>query len=523
MKVRNLASAGLNSDFMPFGLPADHTTELSNVRISNGSLSPFGGSTKVADLPIDFKPGYLMSVGNSENVFWIIAGLDSVIVYDGTSTTSISSTAGYVNVTSEDKWTGCNVADVPILTNPNHFPEYWPSQSAATKLIPLPWDSNLDWAGANQSCRIIRSHKQFLFALDLVINGVEVPNGVRWSNPADIGGVPTTWDELDTTDIAGLTSLKSEGGRVVDGLSLRDSFVVYRERGIAIFDYVGGVFVWQIRQMSSSAGLISPDSIVEVRGLHYFIGDGDILVNDGNKVKSLLHNRIRKHFTSNFDPGNYKNSFAVRNDIAGEVWFCIPKTGSVYPNIAYIYNWLDDSWSIRDLPETPFANYGSRSSVIQTWDSVTNNWGDSVSNWSASNASPLDYTVMSITKPAGVGQSGSLLQLDYGLSGLGDSPFNTMIERTGFVIDGLDGVTTVTRVYPYVKGFGEIYIQFGSQDFPDSAIRWKDAVKFTPGVDRKVDLRTTGELHCYRFFSNNNSSYWELSGFDLEYVSAGSR
>jgi len=100
----------------------------------------------------------------------------------------------------------------------------------------------------------MRSHKQFLFALGLNEGGTIIPDGVRWSSPADITGIPETWDELDTTNFAGITTLGGDGGNIIDGVSLRDSFVVYRESGITVFDYVGGQFVWKSmsRELSMS-------------------------------------------------------------------------------------------------------------------------------------------------------------------------------------------------------------------------------------------------------------------------------
>ena len=74
-----------------------------------------------------------------------------------------------------------------------------------------------------------------------------------------------------------------------------------------------------------------------------------------------------------------------------------------------------------------------------------------------------------------------------------------------------------------MNGPGSVLIQIGSQDTAGSPIRWKRPVRFRPGIDRKVDIRTTGELHCFRFTSENNDAYWEVSGVDIEYVKAGTR
>jgi hypothetical protein len=386
----------------------------------------------------------------------------------------------------------------------------------------LPWDATNTWGDVGQDARIIRSHKQFLFALDITDNGTNYIDAVRWSAPSDIGGVPPTWDHLDITNFAGLTHLGGEGGRIVDGLSLRDAFVVYREKGISVFDYRGGQYVWQIRHLSTTIGLISPDAIAEVKGVHFFIGDGDILVNDGTTIKSLLHNKLRVKFTSNYSPENFINSYIVKSNTNAEVWFCIPSSIATYPDIAYIYNWEDESWSIRDIPEAPFSAYGPQSEALPVWDDIAIEWANVQGNWDRQSRTPLDDSIVSVIKPAGAGLQGSILFLDR-LNDADATEYNTKIERVGFALEGLNNVTTMTRLYPHIDGSSPVWIQVGSQDYPGSPTRWKQAVSFDSSVDRKLDVRTTGELHCFRFFNDDFKSHWQLSGMDIEYVNAGVR
>ena len=518
----DFAKSGLNSDLMPWDLPGSFLTEISNIRISRQKLSPFGGSVAWDSMPIDFNPGFLIHVNSSTGTFWLVAGDDGVLAYDGATFEDISSTVGYAGVTDVDKWNGCLLTNIPIINNPGHYPEYWSPQNTATILKPLPWDATTTWVQANQSATIIRSHKQWLFAMDLISNGTEIADGVRWSTPADISGIPETWDELDVTSTAGLTFLGGDGGRIIDGKSLRDAFVVYRESGVSVFDYVGGQFVWQVRHLSTTVGLLSDNCVVEVKGKHYFIGDGDILVNDGNSIQSLLHNRIRQRFVSNIDADNFTNSYAVENDSAKEVWFCVPEEGREYPNVAYIYNWEDDTWSVRQIPEAPMGSYGPQAVQQATWESLTQSWNSSIAIWSQRNATPRNDTVVIATRPAEAGQSGQLLVLDSGTES-SETVFSSTIERLGFALEGLSRVTTITRLYPHMRGPGTVYIQIGSQDFPSAPVRWKEAVLFNPVTDRKVDIRTTGELHCFKIYSVDDSTYWEFSGMDVEYVDSGAR
>ena len=102
------------------------------------------------------------------------------------------------------------------------------------------------------------------------------------------------------------------------------------------------------------------------------------------------------------------------------------------------------------------------------------------------------------------------------------SELGTRIERIGFPLEGHDDVTTITRVYPHLQGTQPLTIQFGSQKKAGGPVRWQPSVSFTPGVDRKVDLRTTGALHCWRLESVGFGN-WEMSGMTLEYESGAKR
>lgn len=530
--VNNIADAGLNSDLIAYDLPPEFLTNLKNIRISEKKLSPFGGYADIISFAVGFDPGYILYIrGDSGgDGFWIIAGNTAVFAFDGATLFNISSAAGYAPIANEDLWNGCKLADIPILNHVDNIPEYWPDpQSGATALIPLPWKVGQDWATAGESCRIMRSHKQYLFAMDLTGAFGAAPDGVRWSSPADIGGVPETWDHLDDTNVAGLTSLSGNGGKIIDGLSLRDAFVIYQELGITIFDFVpNSPYVWRIREQSTTFGLASINSVVEVKGNHYFISDGDIFYNNGTTIQSIMHNQIRTMFISDINIDAYKTSFAIKNSIYTEIWFCIPGQGSTHPNLAYIYNWRDSSWAIRDIPQTPSGDYGSKGDLLltgSTWGDIVGTWDEQSRIWNASNISIYDNTILCAVKPNSADNdstTGKLRILDLSIV---ESivPYNVIVERIGFALGGLKRVTTITRLYPHMTGSGKVFIQIGSMEYQNGPVSWKPGVTFDPKIDRKVDIRSTGALHAYRFSNVDVDAPWSLSGFDIDFVDAGER
>lgn len=511
--LTNLAKGGVISDQMAWDLSGDYVTDLNNVRVSSGKFERLGGYETVVALPGSFTVDYLMYANTSGGKYWILPGEDKVYAYNGSSFDDISS--GAYAGSNAGYWQGCMLGGIPILNNKNHTPEYWQPQSFGTNLQALPWDAGNTWAAVSESCTIMRAHKQFLFAMDLVSGGTAYPDSVRWSSPADVGSVPATWDETDTTNVAGLVPLGADGGAIIDGKSLRDAFVVYREKGIAVFDYVGGRYVWQIRQMDTATGVIAKESIIEVNGVHYFIGDGDIYFNDGNKVDSLMYGKIRDRFRADYNSEYYFNAFAVRNDAAREAWFFIPTSTSEHPNKVYVYNWKENQWTWRDIPVCISAGYGKKNAIVDTWDSgASTSWdGDSMA-WDTETPTPLNDALYAVT-------ASDLIMLD-DLDLASEVSYESFIERTGLAISGISHTNTINRVYPHMEGPGSVYIQLGSQDYPGAAVRWKERELFNPNTDRSITTRTTGELHCFRITSADDLP-WEFSGMDISVVEAGRR
>ena len=97
------------------------------------------------------------------------------------------------------------------------------------------------------------------------------------------------------------------------------------------------------------------------------------------------------------------------------------------------------------------------------------------------------------------------------------------VQRTDMPIGGHEANTTITRVYPFIEGTNEVEMRFGSQQYAGGPVRWAGGwQKFAPGEERKIDIRTTGELHAYEVRSTD-AGFFNLTGLDIEYSLAGGR
>ena len=85
-----------------------------------------------------------------------------------------------------------------------------------------------------------------------------------------------------------------------------------------------------------------------------------------------------------------------------------------------------------------------------------------------------------------------------------------------------DDIARIKRIYPRIDGNAAVNIYVGSQMAPGDAVDYQSPVSFTPGTDRKVDVRRTGNHAAIRFESTGNQE-WSLSGYDIEYEIVGKR
>ena len=225
-------------------------------------------------------------------------------------------------------------------------------------------------------------------------------------NPAEPDGIPFSWrPTIEQRDsIAGWVSL-GRGGAIVGGETLRDSFVIYSEDALNVMDFVGDDLGWRRRSVSANANLVGKDAVVEVKGQHYFIGRDDIMAFDGNSMQSIVHNRLKTRIAGNVNNSRRQKCWAAHYESFNEVWFAIPEGDSDFPDVAYVYNYRDNTWGIRHL-EKQFLHgaFGDEPSDVgnRTWIDMVGSWDDDRGSWAMGGDSPFAGALIGAQGPADV-------------------------------------------------------------------------------------------------------------------------
>lgn len=520
LPLTNIGERGLNTDLASSDIDLKYITDGANFRVYAGKLLSMADpllwhtmATTQSDV------GRVFNFRLPDTTFFWLTLSNKAIAFNGSIESNVNSTEGsptYTGVTADNvwQWSSCKLGAIPIVNHTAWHPEYWHPVGGTTKLQLLKFDATHTWKDKGFSAGVIRSHKTVLFALNLQEGAVSYPDSFRWSHPADINGLPFTWDETDLSATAGKASLGANGGSIVDGLSMRDAFVIYSERAVDILTPSYDEFVWNRRRLADDYTIASKDCVVDVSGTHYVLGIADIYINDGNTIKSITTNRIRRRLAANFNITAAHNAYAFRHVYQKEIWFCVPEHESHLPNTAYIYDYEQDAWSVTSLPDgASFTQIGPIGTPPPVWSDFPEPWSSVTVSWSQIKALVKDYAVISV-----LSANGNLIQDDaptYNSS-------NSFVERRNGALVAPNVACTVTSVYPRISCVGEVIVQIGSQSNINGAVLWENEVVFNPSNDDKVDVLSTGNLHCWRIKSVNSAA-WELSGMDFEFTVNGKR
>lgn len=516
--ITDIGNKGMISDIDPSLLDPGFVSDAQWVRFTDGGVQQMGGSISLLSELDDF--GFSLPAGYGTGLT-IVASATAVKAFDGSAVNDISNarSGAYSSVSGNKLWTGCQLGRIPIICNPALVMEYWNPQTIGTHMVDLPFDASHSWFQKSYAAKLIRSHKQFLFALSLQEGAAEYPDGVRWSNPADIGGLPSSWDETDPTKRAGKTTLGGNQGQIIDGLSLRDAFVIYRESGITVFDYVGGTYVWNIRNMTTTFQLINKECIAEVNGVHYVLGNNDICMNDGTNIESIATDKVRTYFRKTINNQAVDTCYVVNNKIKNEVMFCYPSGASARPDIALVYNWINKTWTKMNIVfcKTVFLSEYAPSSL--DWNTIIGNWDQQQSTWNNAGGTfnaPVPKNLIGILKDCFTPANDLFAAFD--LDGV--LVVESTIERLDFMLDDTRSVKTLITAYP--SGEGVMRFQFGSKMFHGDGINWTDWIEFDCNTQRQIDLLLTGSFFSYRVQSTSYSA-WKLNKINFDYAEAGGR
>lgn len=508
--VTGTGLVGVNKDLSQHELPPNAWSDANNIRFLDGMAQQVGGYRELypsaAVVPYHVLP---LNVGGVRT--WIYCSDKKIYtVINGPTHTNITRQTAAVDVdynALRNSWTSCLLGGVPILNDGADPPQQWLLTGKATVLSAWP---------ANTTTSVIRAYKNSLIALNVTKSGVNYPFMVKWSHPADPGTVPPTWDPTDATKDAGEFDLSEGFDKIIDGLVLRDSFMIYKESSIWRMDYTGGVFVYRFQKVIGASGALSRNCIVELDGRHFVLTSNDCILHDGQTAVSVLDKQTRRLLFQQIDQTNSDRCFVFHNKLYNEVFVCYPSLGSALCNRAMVWNTVDKTISFRDIPNLNHAASGAvEDTSTTTWASDPNSWDTDTTLWDSTGSSlSLSFSVLASDVQ-------KLYLLDSGTTFDGVQPV-AYLERAGLSLGAPGLMKQVGKVRPRIFGkAGEtVKVSLGFSDDAYASPMYNVPVDFTIGEDVDVNDFVSGRYIAIKF-SNGTSTAWRLDSYDIELRTAG--
>lgn len=511
LEIKN--PVGVNRSLEAETLPPGVWTDVRNVSFNNGKSRKAQGHESVFGTPpaniLTLLPNVIDKVP-----YWFEATADKIYRTEGSVHTDVSRLAGGPYTATETKrWNGGVLNQVVVLNNETNFPQaLLPSASNFVNLANWP---------ANTTCKILRPFKSYLVALNVTKTSVNYPTLVKWSSPADPGQVPSTWDETDPTNDAGENPLADTYGAIVDGRKLKDTFIIYKEDSVYSMRYVGGVFVFQFQQLFDDVGMIAANCVAEFDGSHFVVSWNDVYVHNGVQKKSVIEGHMREYLYSTLRIDANDRTFVVPDYSNTEMWICYVSTDNTTDNYcdrALIWNWEENTWTIRDLPKVICGTVGIVDpKASDAWDDDPQSWDSDTTLWGDGNYNPAK-TKLLFSSPA----TDKLYVI--GSSSLFDtSAFTSRLEKVDMSFGDDHGMKFISSVTPHITGNGTLNAYVGTSNIQGGPVLWRGPFTFNIGQDYKIDCRVNGRYAAVKFeFSSTGN--WNLSGYTLEFAPApGSR
>lgn len=517
--VEDVGKFGLIRDIVAHKLPLGAWSNALNVNFQDGVVQKcLGQSNILTPLVVPYD---LFACPSGGDNYWAYVGLEKIYGFKGSIVADITRVAGDYTGTEFDYWNGCDFNGIPIFNNGVDYPQSWSPVSLAQPLVNLP-----NWQ-ASVYCKVMRAFKSFLIALDVSKSGTRDQRMVKWSHSAAPGLLPTSWDETDPSKDAGEFSLSEGMDALVDCMTLGNANILYLETSAWTMTLSGTYTIFNFRKIFPTVGMLAQDCGAQFNEMHFVVTPDDIVVHNGTQVNSVVDARLRKWIFNNLVSSTSKISFVVPFQRAHEIWFCFPFQGGGVCNMAAIWNWQYNTWTVREIPNVR----GGASSLFNPTSSADLFDYGAVGDF-ATDSEPFGTTT---TSPS----SEVILLAPRDLSGIlsvDDSykfdgvSYTSFVEQKGITAVGMtnDGrvvsdpnlekmVVAVRPRFDAVDGT-TFSISIASKDTPyreDETPTWEDTQTFTVGTDIELSMYTTGRYLAIRF-EGLSDVLWKFAGYDID-------
>ena len=559
--VEDIGAGGIISDFKPYQLKPNQWSGGINVEFNDGSVSKIEGYLEVMkDCPI--QPWHLATYQeyqtsgkqDEDRFFWIAFGLEKIYVYNnqsGWSNVTRQSGGSDVNYKTIDgsDWKVTQSGALLVATNGVDVPQLWPLDDTNKVSVDNRFENMQSWVGENTpketdiTCQTVSGFKNHIIACNITREFEDDPveyvqdRMIKWSTQHGHFAEPETWNVTDDKFDAGEYELLDTPGPIVDTLPMGESFFIYKTDSVVMANYVGTPWILSFKTLDPDTGIIAKGAVTEFPGGHFFVSFADCYVNNGQSVVPILSGKVRDQMFDDINGVEYDRIFCVTQPHYNEIWACYPTANSDYCDKAMVWNYKENTFSFRELPNITDAKLGVSpvsNDPDVTWDNIDPDPSIPQVYWNA-------LTTMKWGSISYENVVSNLVMVSPHNTGTDADPYyklyrdrfgqledtETMysyVERTGIDFGDPSSVKHLRAVWPKIetKITMPIKVYTGFQMATDHPITWEGPFLFDPSQQSKISTRTTGKFIGIKLETNSDTT-WTLSGLEFEFENSGRR
>lgn len=178
--------------------------------------------------------------------------------------------------------------------------------------------------------------------------GVQDPLTIRFSDQEN----PAEWRTLPTTTAGELRI--GTGSEIVGAIQTKQQIIVFTDVSVHAMQYIGDPYTFGVQEVSSSISLISPNAMVAVGDVVYWMGKNEFYAYDGAVVQIPCD--VKEYVFSGMNIQQQLKVYAGHSSSFSEVWWFYPSSSSQENDSYVVYNYEQRIWYYGTMPRTAWQD-----------------------------------------------------------------------------------------------------------------------------------------------------------------------
>jgi hypothetical protein len=178
--------------------------------------------------------------------------------------------------------------------------------------------------------------------------GVQDPLIIRFSDQEN----PAEWRTLPTTTAGELRI--GTGSEIICAVQTKQQVIIFTDVSVHAMQYIGDPFTFGLQEVSSSISIMSPNAMVAVGDIVFWMGRNEFYAYDGAVVQIPCD--VKEYVFSDLNPQQFLKVYAGHSSSFSEVWWFYPSANSSENDSYVVYNYEQKIWYYGTLPRTAWQD-----------------------------------------------------------------------------------------------------------------------------------------------------------------------